>query len=132
MLVGQNLWVTTIGNTEYKTNGETKITSGGTSHIKSGGQHLETAPQIHMNGPAASASQIVTALNTHILPGIPTNNALGILSQRAPMHEPWKDHENLNPLAFKVGVTDRDNVITVKNDLEFVPTPDPFKKEETK
>jgi hypothetical protein len=132
MLVGQNLWVTTIGNTEYKTNGETKITSGGTSHIKSGGQHLETAPQIHMNGPAASAAQLVTALNTHILPGIPTNNALGILSQRAPQHEPWKDHENLNPLAFKVGVTDRDNVITVKNDLEFVPTADPFKKEASK
>ena len=131
-LFGGNQWVTTIGNTEYKTNGETKITSGGQSHIKSGGNHIETAPQIHMNGPAASASQIVSALNKHILPGTPTNNALGILSQRAPMHEPWNHHENLNPLAFKIVLTDRDNIVTAVNPLTFVPTADPFKKEASK
>jgi len=131
-LFGGNQWVTTIGNTEYKTNGETKITSGGGSHIKSGGNHLETAPQIHMNGPMASASQIVSPLNTHILPGVPTNNALGTLSQRAPMHEPWNHHENSNPLAFKIVLTDRDNVVTAVNPLTFVPTADPFKKEAKK
>ena len=128
-LFGGNQWVTTIGNTEYKTNGETKITSGGASHIRSGGNHFETAPQIHMNGPAASASQIVTALNTHILPGIPTNNATGIMAQRAPMHEPWDHHENMNPLAFKIVLTDRDNIVTAVNPLEFTATADPFKKE---
>ena len=131
-LIGGNQWVTTIGSTEYKTNGETKITSGGGSHIKSGGNHLETAPQIHMNGPMASGAQIVSALNKHILPGFPTNNALGTLSQRAPMHEPWNQHENMNPGAFKIVTTDRDNLITVKNDLEFVATADPFKKEAKK
>ena len=128
-LIGGQQWVTTIGSTEYKTNGETKITSGGTTHIKSGGQHLETAPQIHMNGPAASGAQIVSALNTHILPGIPTFNQLGTLAQRVPMHEPWDHHENLNPLAFKIVLTDRDNVVTAVNPLTFVATADPFKKE---
>ena len=85
-----------------------------------------------MNGPAAAASQIVTALNTHILPGVPTQNALGILAQRAPMHEPWDHHENLNPLAFKIVLTDRDNVVTAVNPLEFTATADPFKKEAKK
>ncbi|SVB62545.1 uncharacterized protein METZ01_LOCUS215399, partial [marine metagenome] len=56
----------------------------------------------------------------------------GILSQRAPMHEPWNHHENLNPLAFKIVLTDRDNIVTAVNPLTFVPTADPFKKESTK
>ena len=129
MLVGANHWVTTIGNYEAKTNGETKITSGGQSHIKSGGNHIETAPQIHMNGPAASAAQVVTALSKHILPGTPTGNLLGTIGQRAPMHEPWTHHENLDPTKFKIGLTDRDNILTVITPEALPPTPDPFKKE---
>ena len=128
MLIGGNHWVTTVGNYEAKTNKETKITSGGQSHIKSGGNHIETAPQIHMNGPAADSAQIVTALNTHILPGTPTGNLNGTLVQRAPTHEPWTHHENLNPVAFKIGLTDRDIDTTTDNKLITPSTPEAFKK----
>ena len=48
------------------------------------------------------------------------------------MHEPWDHHENMNPLAFKIVLTDRDNVVTAVNPLEFTATVDPFKKESKK
>jgi len=84
-----------------------------------------------MNGPAADSAQIVTALNTHILPGTPTGNLNGTLVQRAPTHEPWTHHENLNPVAFKIALTDRDTETTVANTLATPKTPEAFKKKTT-
>tara|TARA_B100000902_G_scaffold73209_1_gene78372 strand:- start:1405 stop:1548 length:144 start_codon:yes stop_codon:yes gene_type:complete len=43
--------------------------------------------------------------------------------------EPWTHHENLNPLAFKIALTDRDVVTTVTNPLPTPKTADVFKKE---
>ena len=131
MLIGGNHWVSTVGNYEARTTKQTKITSGAETHIKSGGNHIETAPKIHMNGPAADSAQTVTALNTHILPNIPTGNLNGTLVQRAPTHEPWTHHENLNPVAFKIALTDRDTETTVANTLATPKTPEAFKKKTT-
>jgi hypothetical protein len=130
MIVGGNHWVTTIGNYEAYTQGNNVLTAKLSTHIKSGGQHVETAPKIHMNGPAAQGAQIVTALSTHILPGHPTGNLTGTLVQRAPMHEPWMHHENLNPQNFKIIKTDRDGIVTVENkdELGKYNTPEAFKK----
>ena len=132
MLVGKNHWVTTTGNYEAKTFGDNKLHAHGSTHIKSGSQHIETAEKIHMNGPKADFASEVLPLNTHILPGVPTGNMTGTLVQRPPMHEPWDHHENMNPLAFKIVLTDRDNVVTAVNPLEFTATVDPFKKESKK
>lgn len=128
MLIGGNHWVTTVGNYEARTTKQTKITSGAETHIKSGGYHIETAPKIHMNGPAADSADIVTALSMHILPGTPTGNLNGTLVQRAPTHEPWTHHENLNPVAFKIALTDRDTDTTTDNKLITPSTPEAFKK----
>ena len=132
------------GNTHIHTDLETKITSGGTSHIKSGGDHIETASNIHMNGPAAAEAGLaleaeksleVVPLTTHKLPGHEENP---ILVQRSPQHEPWNQHENLNPLAFKTTLTDRDafekeeGAITVTNDKDLTPIPDTFLNTSTK
>lgn len=51
-------------------------TSVGTNETKAGGNIIETAPNIHMNGPQAETA--------------PT-------PQRTPQAEPWDGHENLNP-----------------------------------
>lgn len=53
-------------------------TSGSTNETKAGGNIVETAPNIHMNGPQASTAPKTT---------------------RVPQQEPWLGHENLNPLA---------------------------------
>ncbi len=130
MHVGGNHWVTTMGNYEAYTQGNNVLTASGSTHIKSGGQHVETAPKIHMNGPAAQGAQIVTALSTHILPGLPTSNQTGTLVQRAPTHEPYDHHENLNPQNFKIIKTDRDSEATAVNmdELGKYNTPEAFKK----
>ncbi len=81
-----------------------------------------------MNGPAAGIAIQAVELPTHKLPG---HEELPILAQRSPQHEPWIQHENLNPVAFKSTLTDRDKTETVKNDLEITPIPDTFKNART-
>jgi hypothetical protein len=128
LVVGEGTYITTTGNLEINTTGEHKLTAGGASNFKSGGDHIETAPNIHMNGPAASEAIQAVELPTHKLPG---HEDSPILAQRSPQHEPWTQHENLNPVAFKSALTDRDKTETVKNDLELTPIPDTFKNART-
>jgi hypothetical protein len=61
-----------------KAGADGKLTVGGQSNIKAGGNHVETAAQIHMNGPGADAA------------------ADAIDAPRVPEHEPWAGHENLH------------------------------------
>lgn len=74
-----NFNATAGANYEIKATADGKLTVGGTSNIKAGGNHVETAAQIHMNGPGAAGA--VTAPK----------------AQRIPMAEPWAGHENLDP-----------------------------------
>ena len=79
---GKNFNATAGANYEIKAGADGKLTTGGQSNIKAGGNHVETAAQIHMNGPAAAAA--ITAPKT----------------TRIPQAEPWQGHENLNPVNF--------------------------------
>lgn len=76
---GKNFNATAGANYEIKAGADGKLTTGGQSNIKAGGNHVETAAQIHMNGPGAATA--ITAPK----------------SARVPMAEPWAGHENLNP-----------------------------------
>ena len=67
--VAMNNQVTTLLDYDVNTTGANKFTAGGTTDINSGGNHTETAPQIHMNGPQAATATAVTPLYTHVLPG---------------------------------------------------------------
>jgi hypothetical protein len=58
--------------------GPNNLTATGATNIRSGGNHVETAANIHMNGPAA---------------------AVAPKASRIPQHEPWAGHEHLNPTA---------------------------------
>ena len=126
ILVGGSTKITTTSDFDINTGGANKLTAGGTTDILSGGNHTETASEIHMNGPQAATAATASALSVHRVPG---HTIEGILSQRSPQSEPWTHHENLNPLAFKIVLTDRDSITTVTNPLPNPTTPDVFKKE---
>lgn len=85
---GNNFLMTAAANYEITAGADGNLMVGGQSNIKAGGNHVETAAQIHMNGPAA-ASAVAAAK-----------------SRRVPKHEPWSEHENLDPLSFKPDKTE--------------------------
>jgi hypothetical protein len=58
--------------------GNNNLTATGTTNIRSGENHVETATEIHMNGPAADTAP---------------------KASRIPQHEPWAGHEHLDPTA---------------------------------
>jgi hypothetical protein len=76
---------------------DTFITTSGTTHINSGGNHLETAAQIHMNGPSAGTA------------------TSGPDPKRVPQVEPWSGHENLNPAGHTADITDATSRAKVVN-----------------
>jgi muramidase (phage lysozyme)/uncharacterized protein (DUF2345 family) len=122
-LKGSKLLLGADGDLHVVSGGVMYQTSTGEFNVKAGGNYKETAPQIHMNGPAASAgtaatgAATATALPTLNLPnrspsaGWTNGNfyaTSGILSimKRVPTHEPWDHHENINPTQFSADNTD--------------------------
>jgi hypothetical protein len=126
MIINGNVKITHNGAFDHTVTGDRKVTTGGTHHINSGGQHIETASQIHMNGPsAATASAAASAetatdavlpkeLKTHLVPEIPSQDdwqgltTQELIMRRMPTPEPYPQHENLDPLKVKPDQTDRD------------------------
>ena len=73
--------------------GDTNLTAGATTSIKSGGEHRESAPAIHMNtagNPASQAAEAAAAAQASVA-------SSAHWPARVPRHEPWAEHENLNP-----------------------------------
>jgi len=100
-----------VGNFDLNVDGHIYQTSGKENHTNAGGNIVETAPQIHMNGPAATKAEkaeLPQRLKLHTLPDqddIPLNNSI---MRRIITHEPYPHHENLDPLKVKPEQTDRD------------------------
>jgi hypothetical protein len=92
--------ILTFKSLDVHSNSDTKLTSGGNTNIKSGGSHLESASEIHMNGPAAESAAKASSLATNTLPGPaaigtkPAGPDVVSIVTRAPTHEPWPDHES--------------------------------------
>jgi hypothetical protein len=99
--------ITTTGNLDISTSGNNNLTASGSTNLKSGGNHIETASQIHMNGPGAAAAAAAGALSTFANPDEAGSTTSSIML-RVPSHEPWPHHENLDPTKFKPTATDRD------------------------
>lgn len=122
-VVGDTL-IKTTGDLDLNTDGHNWLTAGATTEINSGGDHIETAPNIHMNGPTASTAAeainalVITDLITH--DNIFTNTvsdwastkyqqgAFNSIMKRIPMHEPWALHENQTPNFLNPSDTDRE------------------------
>lgn len=97
--------------------------SGGDFNVGANGNYYGTAAQYHMNGPAAAAPTAATAatappiLSIYHLPnrspsaGWAVNNKyattpISSIMQRVPTHEPYDQHENVNPFRFSSTATD--------------------------
>ena len=102
ILSGDKMHLDSGANMEVVSGGATMITTSGTTSITSGGNHLETASQIHMNGPAAATA------------------GSGDKPGRVPEAEPWSGHENLNPAGHTPDAKPKDG--------KLIATPDTFKK----
>jgi uncharacterized protein (DUF2345 family) len=94
------VFVTSDTNIETSAGIDTKITSGTNSHINSGSTHFETAPTaIHMNGPTAElAIPAVLPPVANPVDAVPPVRAAQ--TSRVPQHEPWYEHENINPQLY--------------------------------
>jgi hypothetical protein len=74
--------LTSTGNFNINSGAASNFTATGATNINSGGNHVETAANIHMNGPVAPRS-------------VKAPKAV-----RIPQAEPWKGHEHLDPTLF--------------------------------
>lgn len=128
------------GNLDVNVNGHIFTTSGGTNETLAGGNIIETAPQIHMNGPTASTAAIAAlpevartsakgsiplSLSVTTLPDLPKQDdwqsieSLDLIMRRAPTYEPYPHHENLGPKDVKPEKTDRDIEVRYKDPKDF-------------
>lgn len=108
------------GSFNLLTSSNNNFTAGGSTNILSGGTHIETAGAIHMNGPGAASAAGAAApaeatkavlppkLKINVLPNEEGKPEVKTILRRAPTHEPWPHHENLDPQMFKPAKTDRD------------------------
>lgn len=113
-LFDENLKVTVLENTDLNTTGHNWFTAGATTEIKSTGNHIETAAQIHMNGPGASTAakaseaELPQRLKLHTMIDQTEEEIGNSILRRIPTFEPYHQHENLDPLKVKPEKTDRD------------------------
>jgi len=126
VIINGNVRITHNGTFDHKVTGDRKITTGGTHHINSSGQHIETASQIHMNGPTAAVAAAAEGGADAVEAGLPQrlklHTIVDLTSQdewqslistesimrRIPTPEPYPHHENLDPLNYKPEKLDRD------------------------
>lgn len=130
VIVPGDLDIDVIGNTrieqkinlDIKTGLRTSLTAGANTEILSTGQHIETAEQIHMNGPEAREADTANSIaDLSLHPSLITNSDVGwakiryadgkikSIMKRIPMHEPWAQHENNAPAQQNSQGTDRES-----------------------
>ena len=111
--VGQDMHLLVTNNT--------MLSTGKQFNIAAGGQLRETASEVHMNGPAATSAEAATLppqLSTYNLPNRASDSGwangnffkapdITSIMQRVPTHEPWDQHENVNPAKFSPPATDQ-------------------------
>jgi predicted chitinase len=103
-----------------------KIGSGGVFGVDANGQVIVVGSRVDLNGPAAPAptdadnAETPPLLNIFKLPNRDVNYGWGpnkfyntgtisTIMQRVPTHEPWDQHENVNPQKFSADATDVSN-----------------------
>jgi hypothetical protein len=112
--VGSNQTITVAANQT--------ISVGSTNHYADGNINLDTGGVINLNNNKAVKTE-PTPLSTHTNPGESSGNIM----KRVPQHEPWPQHENLNPDNVKTSRTDRTTIEQILNST-LSGIPDTFKK----
>ena len=116
--IGKDGKITTRNDLDVLTGNDNRFTAERRTNIKSGENHIETATNIHMNGPQAAKARSLTRLSVHINPltditeGWPSKKyqkgTVESIMKRIPMHEPWLLHENQAPQFLRPTDTDRE------------------------
>ncbi len=132
--VAGNQFITTSKFLNISSGQDNRLTAGSYTHISSGKEHRETATYVHMNGPKAAQAQraktvvpLETIIMPYVFPGSSTPVIYDSIVPRAPQHEPWPHHENLEPSSFKKPETDREAPGALAT-ADRVLTPDTFLK----
>jgi hypothetical protein len=113
----------TVGSNQTITVAATQtISVGSTNHYADGNINLDTGGVINLNNNKAVKTE-PTPLSTHTNPGESSGNIM----KRVPQHEPWPQHENLNPDNVKTSRTDRTTIEQIPNST-LSGIPDTFKK----
>jgi len=121
---GSNVNIESASDTNLKAGANWKASAGGSTNIFASGNHVEGASKIYMNGgvapiaangatDAVSPDRLVTfdLPNRTSAAGWANGNFYKIgsitsIMQRVPTHEPWDQHENVNPDQFSSSNTD--------------------------
>lgn len=123
ILSGKNFVASAGGGIDLSGEDHVKIGSGSALHVGANGNIYVTGSQIDLNGPAADGPSIATKADSPpILPLFTLPNRqkktgwenfnffkstdIKSIMQRVPTHEPWDQHENINPEQFSPQATD--------------------------
>ena len=86
-----------------------KITAaGGGLDLKASANITQTGAQVHLNGPAAAEASAAgdATVASAASPVTPTPPEQAKQTTRRPAHEPWYEHENINPQAYTADKTE--------------------------
>ncbi len=138
VLTGGFITVSANGSLDLAAEGNMRHSTGKDFHVGAAGNYYESATQIHMNGPAAeSAGTADPATAPPDLPLYTLPNRkkaegwdngkfykapdISSIMQRVPTHEPWDQHENINPQRFAPVATD--NTLKSRAETGIADTP---------
>ncbi len=123
MLIGKDFIASANGGIDFSGENHVKMGSGNSLHVGANGNIYVTGDRIDLNGEAADGPSI--ASQAEIPPVLPLFNLpnrmksegwenkkfykasdIKSIMQRVPTHEPWDQHENINPEQFSPQATD--------------------------
>lgn len=121
--VGKDILASAASNVNLIGGSGVKLGSGGTFSIDSNGDVIMVGSAVHMNGPAAQPPDLAESAETppllsiYSLPNRDVKYGWGpdkfyntgtirTIMQRVPTHEPWAQHENVDPQKFTPEATD--------------------------
>ena len=122
-LSGSDMYLNSAATLNQSSGSDWKVSASGTSNIGSS-HHIETAGRIDMNGPTAAATAQTGAKAEQPDPfevfNLPNRSAssgwangnffkagnITTILQRVPTHEPWDQHESVNPQLYTSNGTD--------------------------
>lgn len=118
-----NFNIESMANYNLKVGANQNIVVGSVTNLHSGSNiNLDSGTQINMMNGLATA-QSAQSISTHNNPG----ESYGNIMKRVPQHEPWSQHENLNPTKVSTGKTDANTLETIEG-TALSGIPDTFKK----
>jgi predicted chitinase/uncharacterized protein (DUF2345 family) len=111
------------GAVSVASEGNINLGTAGVLNLGANGNVLISGSNVHLNGPAAGAPNIATS--AEVPPDLPlfslpdkqvsygwsdgkfyNTGTIKTIMQRVPTHEPWPQHENINPAKFSPPATD--------------------------